>query len=142
MPVAEHHDGIKLYDSELSEWTTPKLPVKRDFIAEYKTACENNDIVFSTSSHRAEHFWFLNGGKTVGYINETQDDKYRELYGECENIHKANNLFTLLRQEHGIKPTEKWLKDWLVSSCELIDKYQPSSLFFDWWYRIKLFARI
>lgn len=139
MPVAEHHDGIKLYDSELSEWTTPKLPVKRDFIAEYKTACENNDIVFSTSSHRAEHFWFLNGGKTVGYINETQDDKYRELYGECENVHKANNLFTLLKQEHGIEPTEKWLKDWLVSSCELIDKYQPSSLFFDWWVSYKAF---
>lgn len=139
MPVAEHHDGIKLYDSELSEWTTPKLPVQRDFLAEYKTACEKNDIVFSTSSHRAEHFWFLNGGKTVGNINETQDDKYRELYGECENIHKANNLFTLLKQEHGIEPTETWLKDWLVSSCELIDKYQPSSLFFDWWVSYKAF---
>lgn len=27
MPVAEHHDGIKLYDSELSEWTTAKQTV-------------------------------------------------------------------------------------------------------------------
>lgn len=139
MPVAEHHDGIKLYDSDLSEWTTRNLPVQRDFIDEYKTACENNGIVFSTSSHRAEHFWFLNGGKTVGFNNETQDEKYRELYGECENVHKRNNLFTLLKQEHGIEPTEEWLKDWLVSSCELIDKYQPSSLFFDWWVSYKAF---
>lgn len=139
MPVAEHHDGIKLYNSELSEWTTPKLPVQRDFLAEYKAACEKNDVVFSTSSHRAEHFWFMNGGRTIGFKNETQDDKYRELYGECVNVNKRNNLKALLKQEHGIEPTEKWLKDWLVSSCELIDKYQPSSLFFDWWVSYKAF---
>lgn len=139
MPVAEHHDGIKLYDSELSDWTTVKMPVKRDFLGELKAACEKNSVVFSTSSHRAEHFWFLNGGKTIGFPNETQDEQYRELYGECENVHKRNNLSTLLKQEHGIEPTEKWLFDWLVSSCELIDKYQPSSLFFDWWTSYKAF---
>ena len=139
MPVAEHHDGIKLYDSELSDYTTVKLPVNKDFIAEYKTACEENDIIFSLSSHRAEHFWFMNGGKTVGFANETQDDKYRELYGACENVHKQNNLCTLLKQEHGIEPTQEWLCDWLVSSCELIDKYRPSSLFFDWWVSYKAF---
>ena len=139
MPVAEHHDGIKLYDSELNEWTTVKLPVHRDFLGAYKKACEKNNIIFSTSSHRAEHYWFLNGGITVGFKNETQNDEYREFYGECANVHKANNLYTLLRQEHGIEPSEEWLKDWLVSSCELIDKYQPSSLFFDWWVSYKAF---
>ena len=139
MPVAEHHDGIKLYDSKLSEWTTVKLPTRRDFLTEYKKACEDNDIIFSTSSHRAEHYWFLNGGKTIGFYNETFNEKYRELYGECANVHKANNLYTLLKQEHGIEPTEEWLKDWLVSSCELVDKYQPSSLFFDWWVSYKAF---
>lgn len=139
MPVAEHHDGIKLYDSALSEWTTVKLPVGRDLLSEFKIACEENDITFSTSSHRAEHFWFMNGGKTVGFPNETQDDSYRALYGDCANVHKHNNLYTLLKQEHGIEPTKEWLEDWLVSSCELIDKYQPSSLFFDWWVSYKAF---
>lgn len=139
MPVAEHHDGIKLYDSDLSEWTTVKLPVNKDFIYEVKSASEKLGITFSLSSHRAEHFWFMNGGKTVGFKNETQNEKYRELYGQCENVHKHNNLYTLLKQEHGIKPTQEWLKDWLVSSCELIDKYQPSSLFFDWWVSYKDF---
>ena len=45
----------------------------------------------------------------------------------------------MLKQEHGIEPTEAWLKDWLVSSCDLIDRYQPSSLFFDWWVSYKDF---
>lgn len=139
MPVAEHHDGVKLYDSALSEWTTVNFPVHRDFIGELKAACEKTGITFSTSSHRAEHFWFLNGGKTIGFKNETQDEAYREFYGACANVHKRNNLHTLLKQEHGIEPTEKWLQDWLVSSCELIDRYQPASLFFDWWVSYKAF---
>ena len=39
----------------------------------------------------------------------------------------------MFKQEHGITPTKEWLEDWLVNSCELIDKYHPETLFFDWW---------
>lgn len=133
MPVGEHHDGFKLYDSDMNEWTSVQMGPRRDILGELKAACEKTGMVFSTSSHRAEHFWFLNGGRTVGYPNETQDEAYREFYGPCVNVRKRNNLFTLLKQEHGIEPTREWLEDWLVSSCELIDRYRPASLFFDWW---------
>lgn len=133
MPVAEHHDGFKLYDSSLSKWTSVNMGPQRDIMGELKTACADQSFTFSASSHRAEHYWFLNGGRTVGFQNETQDEAYRDLYGPCVNVHKRNNLVTLLKQEHGITPTQDWLEDWLVSSCELIDRYQPASLFFDWW---------
>ncbi len=133
MPVGEHHDGFKMYNSDLSEWNSVHMGPKRDILGELKEAFEKNGIIFSTSSHRAEHFWFLNGGATVGYKNETQDEEYRELYGECSNVYKRNDLFTMLKQEHGIEPSREWLEDWLVSSCDLIDRYQPASLFFDWW---------
>lgn len=81
----------------------------------------------------------MNGGRTVGYDNETLDEKYRSLYGPCVGVHKRNNLYTLLKQEHGIEPTKEWLEDWLVSSCDLIDRYEPASLFFDWWVSYKAF---
>ena len=139
MPVGEHHDGFKLYDSELSEWNSVQMGPHRDILGELKAACEKNDLIFSTSSHRAEHFWFLNGGQTVGRPNETQEEAYRAFYGPCENVHKYNNLYTLLRQEHGIEPTKAWLEDWLASSCELVDRYRPASLFFDWWVSYKAF---
>lgn len=139
MPVAEHHDGFKLYDSDLNKWTSLNMGPKKDILGEIKKSCEKNNLIFSASSHRAEHFWFMNGGRTVGYANETMEEKYRDFYGECCNIYKRNNLFTLLKQEHGIEPSESWLEDWLVSSCELIDKYRPSSLFFDWWVSYKAF---
>lgn len=133
MPVAEHHDGYKLYDSDLSRWTSVKQALGRDIIGELKQECDKQDVVFATSSHRAEHFWFVNGAKTIGFDNQALDPQYKDLYGECENVNKANNLFTLLKQEKGITPTKAWLEDWLVHSAELIDKYQPSTLFFDWW---------
>lgn len=139
MPVGEHHDGFKLYNSELSEWTSVKMGPKRDFLGELKASCEKNDLIFSASSHRAEHFWFLNGAKTVGFENEITQNLYPDFYGACENVRKRNNLYTLLKQEHGISPTKAWLEDWLVSSCELIDRYQPASLFFDWWVSYKDF---
>lgn len=133
MPVGEHHDAYKMYDSELSEWTSVKQAAKCDFLAEIKAECEKQGVTFATSSHRAEHFWFLNGGRTIGFENEVLDDKYRDFYGEANGVYKSNNLITLLKQEDGITPTKEWLEDWLVNSCELIDKYQPYTLFFDWW---------
>lgn len=133
MPVAEHHDGYKMYDSELSRWTTVKQAMHRDIIGEIKAECEKQNVVFATSSHRAEHYWFVNGARTIGFPNEALSPEYEDLYGPCVNVNKRNNLVTLLRQEHGITPTKEWLEDWLVHSVELIDKYRPLTLFFDWW---------
>lgn len=133
MPVAEHHDGYKLYDSDLSRWTSTKQALGRDIIGELRDECERQGITFATSSHRAEHYWFVNGARTVGYKNEAITPEYADLYGPCVNVNKRNNLVTLLKQEKGITPSEEWLEDWLVNSAELIDKYRPSTLFFDWW---------
>ena len=30
-------------------------------------------------------------------------------------------------------PTEEFLQDWLVRTCEIIDRYHPKILYFDWW---------
>lgn len=133
MPVAEHHDGYKLYDSALSRWTTTQQAMGRDVLGEIKNACEQEGLVFACSSHRAEHFWFLNGAKTLPYHTETLDAAYQDLYGECHNVQKGNNLVAMLKQEKGIVPSKEWLEDWLVHSAELIDKYRPETLFFDWW---------
>lgn len=139
MPVGEHHDGFKLYDSDLNQWTSVHMGPERDILGELKAACDKVGMVFSTSSHRAEHFWFMNGARTVGFENEITRDQYPELYGPCVGVRKWNNLYTLLKQEHGIEPTKEWLEDWLVSSCELIDRYEPASLFFDWWVSYRAF---
>jgi len=132
MPVAEHHDGFKMYRSEMNEWNAVNMGPRRDVLGEIRAACEKRDIKFSAASHRAEHHWFMNGGATLGRKNATQEEAYREFYGPCANLHKHNGLLTLNRFGGGETPKE-WLEDWLMSSCEVVDRYQPANFYFDFW---------
>ncbi len=64
IPVAEHHDGFAMYDCSFSPWTAVQMGPKRDVIGEIAAAVRREGLVFGVSSHRAEHWWFFNGGKT------------------------------------------------------------------------------
>lgn len=135
MPVAEHHDGFKMYKSELSEWNAAQMGPERDVLGELKESVEARGMRIAASSHRAEHLWFMNGGRTVGYENATlsEDTRLREFYGPCENVKKKNNILSFVNLGKGITPSEAWLEDWLLSSCELVDRYRPSAFYFDFW---------
>ena len=37
-------------------------------------------------------------------------------------------------------PTEEYLTDWLIRTVELVDRYQPELLYFDWWIQHKAFV--
>lgn len=58
-PVAEHHDGFQMYKSELSDWNAAVMGPKRDILGELKAEAEKQGIRFCTSSHRAEHWFFM-----------------------------------------------------------------------------------
>ena len=45
--------------------------------------------------------------------------------------------FTDMRSEP--YPSAEFLEDWLVRTCEIIDRYQPSLLYFDWWIQHEAF---
>lgn len=46
MPVGEHHDGVKMYKSDLNRWNTKELTPHRDFMQELHTACDKRNIPF------------------------------------------------------------------------------------------------
>ena len=117
MPVAEHHDGFSMYDNSVSDWTATKMGPKRDLIGELAAAVREQWLVFGLSSHRAEHWWFFNGG--MAFDSDVQDARYISLYGPA--------------QPKTLQPNEEFLDDWLVRTCELVDKYQPQVVWFDWW---------
>src|SRR3989475_11782999 len=62
VPVAEHHDGFPMYDCSFTEWSAAKMGPKRDIVRELATAVRKQGLHFCVSSHRAEHWWFFNGG--------------------------------------------------------------------------------
>jgi len=117
VPVAEHHDGFPMYDSALTAWCAGKMGPKRDLIGDLAAAVRGQGLVFGVSSHRAEHWWFMNGGKT--FDSDVRDPKYADFYGPAAL--------------EGTQPDEKYLQDWYARCAELVDKYQPQLFWFDWW---------
>jgi len=124
VPVAEHHDGFAMYDSALSEWTAAKMGPKRDIIGELADAVRKQWLIFGLSSHRAEHWWFFDGG--MQFPSDVQDERYAAFYGPA--------------QPQSTQPTEPFFEDWLARTCELVDKYQPQLVWFDWWIEQPSFA--
>ena len=117
MPVAEHHDGFAMYDTELSDWNAKKMGPKRDIVGELARAVRDQWLVFGLSSHRAEHWWFFDGG--MKFPSDVRDPRFAGLYGPA--------------QPRDTQPNEEFLDDWLARTCELVDKYQPQVVWFDWW---------
>jgi alpha-L-fucosidase len=117
VPVAEHHDGFAMYDTALSEWSAAKMGPQRDLLGELAEAARQQGLVFGLSSHRAEHWWFFNGG--MQFPSDVQDPRYAGLYGPA--------------QPKETQPDQAFLDDWLARTCELVDKYRPQLVWFDWW---------
>ena len=114
VPVAEHHDGFAMYDSDLNEWNSVKMGPKKDIIGLLKQAIEKRGLVFGLSSHRAENAWFFNGG--MDFPSDVQDTTI-SLYG---------------RRYKREAYTEDVAREWLEHTYELVVKYQPSLIYFDW----------
>jgi alpha-L-fucosidase len=124
IPVAEHHDGFQMYQSDLSDWCATKMGPKRDIIGELRTAILAEGIHFGASSHRAEHYWFMNGGRA--FPSDVQDPKYASLYGPAHVGPNPDGNQT----GH---PDTAYLNDWLARSGELVERYHPELIYFDWW---------
>ena len=133
VPVAEHHDGFPMYDTALSDWNAAKMGPKRDIVAEIATAARKQGLVFGVSSHRAEHWWFMDGGRK--FNSDVQDPRNDGLYGPAAEAsppaaHSSEQWQSL---DWRPRPDAKFLDNWLARCTELVDKYQPQVFWFDWW---------
>jgi alpha-L-fucosidase len=135
VPVAEHCDGFPMYNSHFTDWDAAKMGPHRDVVAELAHATRARGLHFGVSSHRAEHWWWYEGG--MRFPSDVQDTKYAGLYGPAAPM-------ALVGQRDGKEPNpdhlERWLPpdqnfldDWLARSTELVDDYHPDFLYFDWW---------
>ena len=139
MPVCEHHDGFAMYDTAFSRWNAKAMGPCRDIVGELKAECEKQGLVFCASSHRAEHYFFMNMGRTFDSdINPDNEDF--DFYAPAFYDEKFGMAMTATCDcvdEMGA--SREWLDDWLVRTCELIDKYRPGILYFDWWIQNRSF---
>ena len=132
-PVAEHHDGFQMYKSDLSRFNAGEMGPCRDVVGELKQAADARGIQLCASSHRAEHYWFMNGGRTFD-SGMMDDPEYVDFYGPAvyhEDFAMENPDPTHLIES--TPPSEEYLQDWLVRTCEIVDRFQPGMVYFDWW---------
>lgn len=125
MPVAEHHDGFQMYDSEISEWTSVKKAMRRDVLGELKEAIQDEGLVFCESNHRVEHAFFMGHGCEFE-SDIKQPMKLGDFYWPAMPEPDNQDLFSPA-------PPKEFLEDWLARNCELVEKYKPSMVYFDWW---------
>lgn len=114
VPVAEHHDGFAMYESKLNNWNAVKMGPRRDILGLLKKSIEDHHMTFGLSTHRAENAWFYNQG--MKFPSDVQDSTIA-LYG----FRYDNEAYT-----------EESSREWLERTYELVDKYQPRLIFFDW----------
>ena len=127
VPVAEHHDGFQMYASEISHWNAAEMGPCRNVLGELKEAVEKRGMTLGASTHRVEHWFFMgNGKKFDSDVKEPMErgDFYWPAMPEPANHHDLFSEPT---------PTEEFLQDWLVRCCEIVDKYRPKLVYFDWW---------
>ena len=117
VPVAEHHDGFAMYKTAISKWNAFEMGPKRDVIGELALEIKKQGLVFGLSSHRIEHWFFMNGGRK--FESDELDDKFSDFYGPA--------------REESETPTPEFMNDWLLRNIELVNNYQPQLFWFDWW---------
>jgi len=129
VPVAEHHDGFAMYDSGLSDWTVAKMGPHRDTTGELAKAVRAQGLHFGLSSHRVEHNFYLGVGREIP--SDINDPQYAAFYGPAHNWlinppgTPLSNDFTYV--------SSAWADDWLARGVELVEKYHPDVIYFDWW---------
>lgn len=126
VPVAEHHDGFQMYRSEVSRWNAYEMGPKRDVLGELAEQAGRRDIVTGASSHRIEHWFFMGHGKEFE-SDITDAEREGDFYWPAMPEPNHHDLFS------EPTPTKEFLDDWMIRTCELIDRYRIRVLYFDWW---------
>lgn len=125
-PVAEHHDGFQMYRSDFSQYNAYEMGPHKDILGELFHAFRDQELYPGASSHRIEHWFFMGHGKE--FDSDIKDplslgDFYWPSMPEADH----HDLYSTPT------PTKEFLEDWLVRTCEIVDRYHPRIMYFDWW---------
>ena len=118
VPVAEHHDGFAMWNSDITPWCAGKMGPKRDLTGELAAAVRKEGMIFGCSSHRMEHHTFAY--PAPGVPNDQFDPRYAGFYGP-----------PIPGDMNDAGASQAFQEDWLARVQELIDKYHPQLIYFD-----------
>jgi len=113
-PVAEHHDGFAMWDTKYGEWNATQMGPKRNIVGELETAIRKRGLKFVTSFHHAFNWQYY---PVWDSRFDVSNPAYSGLYGP---IHEKDEM-----------PNQEFLDEWYGKLIEVIDKYSPDLMWFD-----------
>lgn len=155
-PVAEHHDGFAMWDSEVTPWNAADMGPKRDIVGEMNKAIRKRGMKYITTFHHAKGGMpdtsdLLNddgkGGAPGFDIEENVSTKklsaemfkakrWWHYFGREQYLNRTKPGHVdspEMQKLYGNMPREAWLDMWNVKLEEVIDQYQPDLIWFDSW---------
>ena len=127
-PVAQHHDGFAMWDSDINPWNAADMGPKRDITGELFKSLRKRNLKTIATFHHARHGqrnvnnpenWERNGYNShypyhPDLPTATTDKRIRKLFGNFENKDEFNQY-------------------WLDQVNEVIAKYSPDVIWYDSW---------
>jgi len=134
-PVAEHHDGFAMWDSDATPWNSLDMGPKRDVTGELSAALRSRDLKVITTFHHARNLQ-----RYVGNTDEMNRSvvhprhRYRDSHYPWVAGYPTTSDDDTLKYLYGNIPEDIWLREvWLQKLQEVIDKYEPDIIWFDSW---------
>lgn len=126
-PVAQHHDGFAMWNSEVNPWNAADMGPKRDILGEIFKSLNKRGLKTIATFHHARNgqrnadkpeLWKTAYNSHYVYHPDlptaTTDPKLRKLFGNFETIEEFNQY-------------------WLDQVNEVVDKYHPDIIWYDSW---------
>jgi alpha-L-fucosidase len=112
-PVVIHHDNFAMWDSAVTEWDSQDKGPRRDITGELAAAIRQRDMKFIATFHHAFAWRYFE----PSYRYDGADPRYAGLYCQAH--------------EPGAPPTPEYLEQWLAKINEVVQKYEPDLIWFD-----------
>ncbi|TMM56753.1 alpha-L-fucosidase [Maribacter algarum] len=125
-PVAQHHDGFAMWDSEVNPWNAADKGPKRDITGELTKALRKNDLKLITTFHHARNL----------QRNKDNQDNWRGFNSHFpyNPDYDTSSEDPVIRKLYGNIPTDEFHQYWSDQITEVLDQYQPDIIWFDSWF--------
>ncbi len=126
-PVAEHHDGFSMWDSDITPWNSMDMGPGKDITGEMAAALEKRGIRLITTFHHAKQLQRYDSVRSEGH------EPYQWSHYPYDEEMPTSSDDKKLQYLYGNMPADKWLDEvWLGKLKEVIDNYQPDIIWFDY----------
>jgi len=120
VPVAEHHDGYAMWDSDLTPWCATKIGPMRDIIGELGEAVRARGMKYAPSYHRERHPGYY--APEIYTVNATP---FEDIAAEIEADPRAAELYGPFSY------SDAFIADYVARWKEIQEKYRPDFMWLD-----------